>query len=108
MVKTIILFGTPADQATFDRYFANDHRPVLLKVPNLQQLIVNRIAGTAKGVCPYCLMVELHFASEEAMQSGLNSEAGQRMAKDLSKFASGGVLVLFSQSVVEPLTPHSP
>jgi uncharacterized protein (TIGR02118 family) len=103
VVKTIILFGTPVDQATFDRYFTNDHRPVLLKVPNLQQLIVNRIAGTAKGDCPYCLMVEMHFASEEAMQTGLNSEAGQTMAKDLSKFASGGAMVLFSQSVVEPL-----
>jgi len=42
-------------------------------------------------------MVEMHFASEEAMQ------AGQRMAKDFSQFASGGVMVLFSQSVVEPL-----
>ncbi len=103
MVKTIVLFGTPADQATFDRYFANDHRPILLTVPNLEQLVVNRIAGTAKGECPYCLMVEMHFASEEAMQAGLNSEAGQAMAKDLSKFASGGVMVVFAQSVVEPL-----
>ncbi len=103
MVKTIVLFGTPADQATFDRYFANDHRPILLTVPNLEQLVVNRIAGTAKGECPYCLMVEMHFASEEAMQAGLNSEAGQAMAKDLSKFASGGVMVVFAQSVVETL-----
>jgi len=103
VVKTIVLFGTPADQATFDRYFANDHRPILLTVPNLEQLVVNRIAGTAKGECPYCLMVEMHFASEEAMQAGLNSEAGQAMAKDLSKFASGGVMVVFAQSVVEPL-----
>jgi len=103
VVKTIVLFGTPADQATFDRYFANDHRPILLTVPNLEQLVVNRIAGTAKGDCPYCLMVEMHFASEEAMQAGLNSEAGQAMAKDLSKFASGGVMVVFAQSVVEPL-----
>ncbi len=103
MVKTIVLFGKPADQATFDRYFANDHRPILLTVPNLEQLVVNRIAGTAKGECPYCLMVEMHFASEEAMQAGLNSKAGQAMAKDLSKFASGGVMVVFAQSVVEPL-----
>lgn len=103
MVKTIILFGTPADQATFDRYFANNHRSVLLKVPNLQQLVVNRVAGTAKGDCPYCLIVEMHFASEKAMQTGLNSEVGQTMAKDFSKFASGGVMVLFSQSVVELL-----
>ncbi len=103
MVKTIILFGTPADQATFDRYFSEDHRPLLLEVPNLQELVVNPIAGTAKGDSPYGLLVEMHFASEEAMQEGLNSEAGQTMAKDLSKFASGGVMVLFAQSVVEPL-----
>jgi uncharacterized protein (TIGR02118 family) len=103
VVKTIILFGTPADQATFDRYFTDNHRPVLLKVPNLEELVVNRIAGTAKGDSPYCLMVEMHFASEEAMQAGLNSEGGQTMAEELSKFASGGVMVLFAQSVVEPL-----
>ena len=52
MVKTIVLFGKPADQATFDRYFANDHRPILLTVPNLEQLVVNRIAGDGKRGLP--------------------------------------------------------
>ena len=32
------------------------------------------------GESPFALIVELGFPSEEAMQQGLNSEAGQAMA----------------------------
>ncbi len=103
MVKVLVLFGMPTDQAAFDRYFARGHRPLLFQVPNAERLVVNRIAGAAEGESPFYLVTEIHFASEEAMQEGLNSEAGRALARDLQQFASGGVTILFSQSTEEPL-----
>jgi hypothetical protein len=44
------------------------------------------------------MIVELHFSSQEAMQEGLNSKIGQKMAGDFKRFASGGVSILFCQS----------
>ena len=85
----------------FDSYFTNSHSPLLHTVPGVERLVLNPIAGAAQGDPPYYLIVELQFASEAAMQEGLNSEAGQAMANDLSEFASGGVTVLFAQAAVE-------
>ncbi len=101
MVKVLVLFGTPIDRESFDQHFTDNHRPLILKLPNLQRFVVNRIAGAATGDSPFSLIAELHFASEEAMQEGLNSQAGQAMAADYSRFASNGVTVLFSHAVAE-------
>jgi len=103
VVTVLTLFGMPTDQATFDDYFEANHHPLLVKIPQVEKLVVNRIAGAATGEAPYHLIVELQFASEEAMQVGLNSEQGQAMARDFALFASGGVTVLFSQATTESL-----
>ncbi len=100
MVKVLLLFGNPIDSRAFDQHFAEVHRPLLANVPGLEALHVNTVAGAAKGKSPFHLIAELHFASEDAMQRGLNSEPGQRMARDFATFASGGVTVLFCHSSV--------
>jgi uncharacterized protein (TIGR02118 family) len=101
VVKVIILFGRPKDQAAFDAYFSTHHRPLLGEISEVERVTVNRIVGAAKGDSPYQLITELEFPSEEAMQSGLNSEVGQTMARDFSQFASGGVTILFSEAILE-------
>ena len=98
MVKVLVLFGNPIDPQAFDRHFEQLHQPLLAEVPGLDELHINRVSGAAKGDSPFYLIAELWFASEEAMQGGLNSELGQRMAQDFGSFASGGVTVLFCQS----------
>ena len=98
MVNVLVLFGVPVDRELFDGHFEGTHRPLLDAIPRVERVLVNRIAGAAQGEPPFHLIVELHFASEEAMQAGLNSEAGQVMARDMANFASGGVTVLFSQA----------
>ena len=100
MVNVLVLFGFPVDRAAFDEYFSVNYRPMLARVPRVVRTLENRVAGAAKGEPPFYLIVELHFESQEAMQEGLNSEAGQAMARDLANFASGGVTVLFSQTTV--------
>ena len=63
---------------------------------------MNRVVDAAIGTAPYYLIVELQFPTEEAMQEGLNSTAGQSMARDFQAFASGGVTVLFCRPTAEP------
>jgi len=98
MVKVLILFGIPEDAGKFDEYFEATHRALLKALPGVHQLIINRVLGVATGDLPYHLIVEIHFQNEEQMQSTLNSEPGQAMARDYSKFATGGATVLFCQS----------
>ena len=98
MVKVLILFGIPKDAGKFDEYFDHTHRALLEALPGVCQLIVNHVAGVAVGDLPYYLIVEIHFQSEQQMQHSLNSTPGQAMARNYSKFASGGTTVLFCQS----------
>ena len=103
MINVLILYGRPVESEAFDAYFANTHRPLLLGIPNVEQMSINYIAGAAQGDPPYYLIVELRFESEEAMQEGLNSETGKAMARDLSQFASGGATILFAHATTEVL-----
>ena len=98
MVKVLILFGVPEDAGKFDEYFEATHRALLKALPGVHQLIINRVLGVVAGDLPYHLIVEIHFQSEQQMQSSLNSEAGQAMARNYSNFATGGATVLFCQS----------
>ena len=100
-VKVLVLYGEPADQDLFDAYFEQTHRPLLGKVDRLEAMRINRVAGAASGASPYRVVAELHFASEEAMREGLNSESGQKMARDFASFASGGATILFCHSSSE-------
>jgi uncharacterized protein (TIGR02118 family) len=95
MVKAIMLFGNPVDTNEFDAYLEAKSLPMLLNLPHVHGIKVNRVAGAAIGESPFYLMVELEFSSEEKMQEGLNSEIGQTIGRDLKNFASGGVTVLF-------------
>ena len=98
MVKVLVLFGMPVDGASFDRHFDETHRAVLAGIPKVEEIQINRVAGAIAGDSPFHLVVELRFATEEAMQEGLNSEPGQAMARDFANFASGGVTFLLCRS----------
>jgi len=102
MHKVLILFGPPVDKAAFARYFEETHRPILDSLPHLGAIEVNWVAGSVSGDLPVHLLVELLFPTEETLQDGLNSVAGQKMARDYSSFASGGVTILLSNSVPIP------
>ncbi len=102
-VKVLVLYGEPADQGLFDSYFEQSHYPLLAKIDRLEALWINRVAGAASGDSPYRVVAELHFGSEEAMQEGLNSESGQKMARDFARFASGGAAILFCHSSSEAI-----
>ena len=102
-VKVLVLYGEPADQDVFDAYFEQTHCPLLAKIDRLDGLSINRVAGAAGGASPYRIVAELHFGSEEAMREGLNSESGQKMARDFARFASGGATILFCHSSSEAI-----
>ncbi len=102
MHKVLILFGPPLDPAAFARYFEATHRPILDGLPQLDAIEVNWVGGSVTGDLPVHLLVELLFDTEEALQDGLNSVAGQKMARDYPSFTSGGVTILLSKSAPTP------
>jgi uncharacterized protein (TIGR02118 family) len=101
MVNVLVLFGRPVDEAVFDTYFNETHRGVLGRLPHVEQVTVNRVAGAATGTSPFHVIVELRYSSEQRMQDSLNSAEGQAMARDFQAFGSGGVTILFCETQSE-------
>ncbi len=102
MDKVLILFGPPVDDTAFARYFEEIHRPLLDRLPHLGAVEAPWVTGAVTGDLAVHLLVELGFASEPALRDGLNSGAGQEMARDYPSFASGGVTILLSNAVPIP------
>ena len=102
MHKVLILFGPPVDPVAFARYFEETHRPILDSLPRVGAIEVNWVAGSVTGDLSVHLWVELLFPTEATLQDGLNSVAGQKMARDYPSFTSGGVTILLSKSAPTP------
>ena len=102
MHKVLILFGPPVDAAAFARYFEESHRPILSGIPHAEAIELTWATESVAGELPLHLLVELLFATEQALHDGLNSDAGQEMARDYPSFASGGVTILIGKSVQIP------
>ncbi|MBV9050490.1 MAG: EthD family reductase [Solirubrobacterales bacterium] len=98
MVKIVVLYGHPSDPAAFENYYANNHRPLVAKVPNLQRFEAGRIIGTPDGSeASFYRVAELWFNGQEELQAAMSSPEGQETAGDLPNFATGGATVLIAE-----------
>ena len=101
MLKMTILYHHPADAAAFEKYYAEKHFPIAVKMP-VARVELTKFAPAPDGAAPaFYRMAELYFADQVQMQASLTSPEGQAIVADLPNFATGGVLVLFG----EPTTP---
>lgn len=100
MVKVLALYGQPADAAAFDSYYFSTHVPLAKTLPGLRGYEVSRgpVVGVLDGSRPHHLVATLRFDSMEAVQTALQSPAGQATAADLAHFATGGVTLLMFEN----------
>jgi len=94
MVRLLVLYGTPTDASSFDRYYQQTHIPIAKRLPGLRSYAINRGPLQAlAGAAPH-LVATLEFDSMADFNAALTSEEGQATAADLANFASGGVQML--------------
>jgi len=94
MAQVLILYNTPAEPATFDRYYNEKHIPLARKIPGLRSYLISSSPVLAlAGSAPY-LVVILNFDSMADLSAGLASPEGQAAAADVPNFASGGATLL--------------
>ena len=99
MVKLIVAYGPPEDPEAFDRHYAETHRPLAEKIPNLARFEAGRVLGTADGsAAPYYFIAELSFADGDVLQAALGSPEGQAAAGDVANFATGGATLMIAEA----------
>ena len=99
MAKITALYGHPTDPAAFEEYYADNHLPLVEKIPNLRQFEAGKVIATPGGSePPYYWIAELWFETVEQLQSSLGSSEGQAVAEDIQNFATGGATLFISET----------
>ena len=95
MVKVTVLYGHPADPATFEKYYAETHLPLTAQMRGVHHAEFSRVIGTPEGGRPaFYRMAEIWFESPQQMDETLGSPEGQATVGDLANFATGGTTIL--------------
>ncbi len=100
MIKLIIFFRKPADDAAidaFEEHFSYRHVPLIAAMPNVVRSAVSRAIGAPRGEAPYYLIHEIYFADMAALNFALNSAEGRAAGADLSVFARDIVSLMYAE-----------
>ncbi len=108
MIRLVILFRQGTKSGTFDLRYARN-LALLRKMPGVQAVRESQVLGGPAGQAPYHRMVEVSFASFEALDAALRSPEGVAAGKDLMDYAGTGAEVLFVEESSDlstgPLSP---
>ena len=96
MARIVALYDTPKDAAAFDRYYETTHVKIAQKMPGLRSIELSKgPVVTAAGSATYHRVGTLRFDSMNDLQTAVASPEGQATAADVMNFATGGVTLLF-------------
>jgi uncharacterized protein (TIGR02118 family) len=94
-VTPLALYGRPADPASWDQRYTEEHLPLAAAIPGLRSQRAATVHGTAEGSeSPYYLVGELVSDDVETLRAGVSSPEGQAAAIDFAQFAPPGSLLL--------------
>lgn len=89
MVKFMITFSPPSNINTFENAY-NDLLALVERMPNIERRQVVSVLASPVGEAPYYRILEIYYASVEAMEESLKSAAGQETGAELGRrFATG-------------------
>lgn len=104
MPKLIVLYPPPADKATFERRYRQEHAPMVReKIPGLTKFVAARVLGAPAGTTPYQRVAELHFESIESLQAAMMSAGGQATVAHAIEISTGGPPVVLIAEDDAPL-----
>jgi uncharacterized protein (TIGR02118 family) len=89
-----VLYGHPTDPEAFDKHYEQTHVPLVDPIPGLRGWTHRHCASLDDSPPPYYLIAELSFDSLEALQAGMDSDAGQTAVADVPNFATGDVTMM--------------
>ena len=108
MVKVMLLLARRPDMRVeaFRRYWHEQHRPLLERLPGLRRLVLNDVVSDPDGTPAVCDgIAEDWFDSPEAMQAAFASPEGQTVATDAAGFLDLSRLQLLVVSEEEVALP---
>ncbi len=98
MVKLTVLYNHPKSADDFEKYYADVHKPIALKMKGVRKIELAKVVAAPDGSRPaYYRTADLYFDNVDHMTSVLSTPEGQATAGDLPNFATGGFTMLISE-----------
>ena len=99
MARLVVLYKTPKDAISFDKYYVEKHIPIAKKIPGLRKFEVSHGAvNSPGGASDVHLIAILHFDDVASIQQAFASPDGQKATADVQTFATGGADILIFDS----------
>jgi uncharacterized protein (TIGR02118 family) len=96
MAIVTVLYNPPKDTAAFEQYYKTTHVPLVVanqKEIGFVRADLTKFASTADGKKPtFYRQAELYFNSMDDLKKGVATAGFKKVADDLPKFATGGLL----------------
>jgi uncharacterized protein (TIGR02118 family) len=86
-VKLIALYRQPDNEAAFMAHYENVHTPLVLAVPDLQKLTVNKVQSHLFGPDKLFMIVEMSYPDKETFDAAMASPENKATGKDAMTFA---------------------
>ena len=100
MARIVALYNTPTDPTGFDAYYETTHVELAQKMPGLRSIELSKgPVVTAAGTASYYRVGTLRFDSMDNLQKAVASPEGQATAAGVMSIATGGVQLLFFETV---------
>jgi uncharacterized protein (TIGR02118 family) len=96
-VKLIAIYRKPEDEAAFNEHYDKIHTPLVLKVPGLQSLTVNRVTRQLMGDDSPYMIVEMAYPDRETFDAAMASDENKATGKDVMTFARGIVSLVIAE-----------
>lgn len=97
-VSLIATYRRPEDNTAFDAHYRDVHTPLVLKIPGLQSVTVNRVTKHLMGDDQPYMIVEMAFGDRAAFDAAMASDENKAAGRDVMSFAKGLVSLMVSKS----------
>ena len=92
MVKLIILFPRPGDEASFETHY-NQNLALMEQLPGVRRRQACMVLGNPAGNSPYYRILELYFDDYAELDKALLSPEGRAAGADLMHFSRTAELI---------------
>ncbi|MGO2750927.1 MAG: EthD family reductase [Pseudoclavibacter sp.] len=96
MHKLVVLYPQPTDPQAFIAYYEAKHLPLAAQLPGmLAWRYSTDVQPGPDGATPaYFAVFEAEFADAGSYRAAMGSAAGQAVAADVPKYATGGAIII--------------
>ena len=100
LIKFMVMFRQPENIDEFENVY-NDFLALMERIPDVKRRQVIDVLGSPSGKSPYYRILEVYFENREAMDAALLSERGQEAGKELARFGSDTIEIIFANTYEE-------